>query len=328
MADEHDLQDVLDEVQWEKPRATLNGNMPAKRSGRWRFMVLGLSLLGAIAYLLFNGTGIGARYYVTVEELLNDEEMLDKNVRVSGAVVADPVFDPATNELHFVVANIPNDNDAIRDQGGLALVLFNAINDPDNTRLRVIAHDKEIPDLLKKEAQAIMSGRLKMVDGEPVFFADTITLKCPTKYEEDSPDLVANNTGIGGWYMTVEELLTGDDNVGKNVPISGAVVGDPVFDRDTNELHFVVANIPNDDALIVDQGGLALVLSNAVNDPDNIHLRIIAQDLEIPDPLKHGAQAVISGHLEMVDGEPVFYADTLRCPTIDEEEHVPDQVAN
>ncbi|MCD4684986.1 MAG: cytochrome c maturation protein CcmE [Anaerolineae bacterium] len=188
MADEHDLQDVLDEVRWEKPNATPDGSTPAKRSGRWRFMVLGVVLLGAIGYLVFNS--VGARYYVTVEDLLNDEDMHGKNVRVSGAVDGDPIFDPDTNELHFIVANIPNDNDAIRDQGGLAFVLYNAVNNPDNTRLRVIAHDTEIPDLLKHEAQAIMSGRLEIVDGEPIFYAEEITLKCPTKYEEDVPEQV------------------------------------------------------------------------------------------------------------------------------------------
>lgn len=190
MADEHGVQDVLDEVQWEKPDGTSDGGKSPKRSGRWRFMVLGVVLLGAIAYLLFSGTGIGARYYVTVDDLLNDEDMHNKKVRVSGAVDGDPVFYAETNELHFVVANIPNDNDTIREQGGLALVLYNAVNDPNNTRMKVIAHDQEIPDLLKHEAQAIMSGRLEIVDGEPIFYADEITLKCPTKYEEDVPDQV------------------------------------------------------------------------------------------------------------------------------------------
>ena len=52
----------------------------------------------------------------------------------------------------------------------------------------MIAHNKEIPDLLKNEAQAIMSGKLKMVNGEYIFYADEITLKCPTKYSEDVPE--------------------------------------------------------------------------------------------------------------------------------------------
>jgi len=180
----------MTEQQWEKNDILLEHQQAAKKSGRWKFLVLGVAMLGVIGYLMFSGTGIGARYYVTVDELMTDGDMMDKQVRVSGAVDGDPIFYPETNELHFVVANIPNDNDAIRDQGGLAFVLHNAVNDPNATRLKVIAHDKEIPDLLEHEAQAIMSGRLVMENGEPVFYADEITLKCPTKYEEDVPDQV------------------------------------------------------------------------------------------------------------------------------------------
>ena len=181
-----------EEQSWEKqevlPEELLR--KPAKRGGRWKFLLIGVVIMGAIAYLLFFTEGIGARYYVTVDELINDESMLGKNARVSGAVDGDPVFDPATKEIRFTIANIPNDNDSIREQGGLAKVLYTAVNNPEATRLKVIAHDQEIPDLLQHEAQAIMSGKLELVDGEYIFYADEITLKCPTKYEEDVPDQV------------------------------------------------------------------------------------------------------------------------------------------
>ena len=179
------------EVQWEKQEILPDElRKTVKSSGRWKFLVVGVVIMGAIAYLLFSGTGIGARYYVTVDELVSNEDMLGKNARVSGAVDGDPLFNPETKELTFVIANIPNDNDAIRDQGGLAAVLYYAVNNPDATRVKVIAHDQEIPDLLQHEAQAIMSGKLELVDGEYIFYADEITLKCPTKYEEDVPDQV------------------------------------------------------------------------------------------------------------------------------------------
>jgi cytochrome c-type biogenesis protein CcmE len=181
---------AMAEIQWEKDKILPAQRQAIKRSGRWKFLVVGVLMLAAVGYLLYSSSLIGARYYVTVEDLVNDSEMLNKTVRVSGAVDGDPVYDPATQELRFVIANIPNDNDSIREQGGLALVLHNAVSDPSTTRLKVIAHDKEIPDLLQHEAQAIMSGKLKEVDGELVFFADQITLKCPTKYEEDVPEQV------------------------------------------------------------------------------------------------------------------------------------------
>jgi cytochrome c-type biogenesis protein CcmE len=179
----------MTEIQWEKdvilpPEARKS----VKRSGRWKFLVVGVVILAAIGYLVFSS--VGARYYVTVDDLLNDEAMLGKTVRVSGAVDGDPTYDPETKELRFVVANIPNDNDSIREQGGLAAVLYKAVNDPNARRLQVIAHDQEIPDLLKNEAQAIMSGKLKLVDGEYIFYAEEITLKCPTKYQEEVPEQV------------------------------------------------------------------------------------------------------------------------------------------
>jgi cytochrome c-type biogenesis protein CcmE len=107
-------------------------------------------------------------------------------------VDGEPRFDPETNTLHFVVANIPNSNDEIREQGGLAAVLHYAVNDPNATRLAVEAHNTEIPDLLQHEAQAIMSGTLEFRDGQPVFLADEITLKCPTKYEDEVPEQIAS----------------------------------------------------------------------------------------------------------------------------------------
>ncbi|HEX3050906.1 MAG TPA: cytochrome c maturation protein CcmE [Aggregatilineaceae bacterium] len=179
------------EVQWEKdavlPQIPRERSL-SKSAGRWKFLIVGVVLLGAIAYLLLNGT-LGARYYVTVDELLNNADMHGKSVRVSGAVISDPKFNAETGELSFVVANIPNDSDEIKKQGGLAAVLHKASIDPEATRMQVIAHDKEIPDLLKAEAQAIMSGKLeKQADGTFIFYADEITLKCPTKYEDDVPN--------------------------------------------------------------------------------------------------------------------------------------------
>jgi cytochrome c-type biogenesis protein CcmE len=179
------------EIQWEKDSVLPQQRLAARRTGRWKFLLAGVVILGAVAYLLFSSTLLGARYYVTVEELINDETMLNKTARVAGAVDGDPVFNPDTHELTFVVANIPNDNDTIREQGGLAVVLHNAVENPDAVRMRVVAREKEIPDLLQHEAQAIMSGRLAFENGEYVFYADEITLKCPTRYEEDVPDQAA-----------------------------------------------------------------------------------------------------------------------------------------
>jgi hypothetical protein len=67
------------ETHWEKQRILAKGQI-VKRSGRWKYLVIGLIILAAMAYLLV--TSVGARYYVTVEELLADEDMHGKTVRV------------------------------------------------------------------------------------------------------------------------------------------------------------------------------------------------------------------------------------------------------
>jgi cytochrome c-type biogenesis protein CcmE len=41
-----------------------------------------------------------------------------------------------------------------------------------------------MPDLLRHEAQAILTGRM---DTDGVFQAEELLLKCPTRYEEEIP---------------------------------------------------------------------------------------------------------------------------------------------
>jgi cytochrome c-type biogenesis protein CcmE len=48
-----------------------------------------------------------------------------------------------------------------------------------------------MPDLLKDEAQAIMTGQL---DSAGVFHADELLLKCPTKYQEAVPSQAAGSS--------------------------------------------------------------------------------------------------------------------------------------
>ena len=68
--------------------------------------------------------------------------------------------------------------------GGLAFVLHQAVTDPTRERIQVVYVGPK-PDLLRDEAQAIMTGHLGE-DG--IFYADELLLKCPTKYEEAVPE--------------------------------------------------------------------------------------------------------------------------------------------
>ena len=105
-------------------------------------------------------------------------------MRVSGAVIGDSIqYDPQTLTLRFTVANVPADNEEIEAQGGLAAVLHEAVIDPNRARMEVVYTGVK-PDLLRDEAQAIMTGHMGE-DG--AFYADELLLKCPTKYEEAVP---------------------------------------------------------------------------------------------------------------------------------------------
>jgi cytochrome c-type biogenesis protein CcmE len=81
---------------------------------------------------------------------------------------------------------MPADNDLLEEEGGLALALNQAVNDPTRQRMEVV-YEGVMPDLLQNEAQAIMTGKLG-ADG--VFVADELLLKCPTRYDEAAPEQV------------------------------------------------------------------------------------------------------------------------------------------
>lgn len=183
----------MSDASWEK-QPELEIKLRKTFTQRRMYMFAGLALVGVIAALIISQTLFGSRYYITVDELMEDSDMVGKSVRISGAVDGDMVedgdyqFDPDTQTLTFWIAHIPNDSDQIRESGGLAKVLYDAVNDPEATRVKVVYHDAEIPELLQHEAQAILEGELGE-DG--IFYAESLSLKCPTKYEDDNPNRVA-----------------------------------------------------------------------------------------------------------------------------------------
>ena len=153
--------------------------------GRAKFIVGGLLIIAAIVYLIVSSTQANAQYFLTVEELrAKGESVAGRELRISGAVVGDSIqYDSKTLTLSFTVADVPGDNKEIEAQGGLAAVLHAAVIDQSRPRLEVVYTGVK-PDLLRNEAQAIMTGRMGS-DGK--FHAEELLLKCPTKYEEAVP---------------------------------------------------------------------------------------------------------------------------------------------
>jgi cytochrome c-type biogenesis protein CcmE len=162
-----------------------------KSSNRIKFIIGGVLILAAVAYLIISSTQASAQYFLTIDELkAKGSAMADRDVRISGAVIGNTIqYDAKTLTLTFTVANVPGDNNQIEAQGGLAAVLHAAVVDPNRTRMKVVYQGPK-PDLLRDEAQAIMTGKL---GSDGVFHASELLLKCPTKYQEAVPSQVSSS---------------------------------------------------------------------------------------------------------------------------------------
>lgn len=157
---------------------------------RAKFLIGGLLILAAVVYLIASSTQASAEYFMTINELkAKGDSVVGKSLRLSGAVIGSTIaYDPQTLTLTFEVAHVPGDNAEIEAQGGLAEVLHAAVIDTSRARVKVTYNGVK-PDLLRDEAQAIMTGRME-ADG--VFHADELLLKCPTRYEEAVPEQASN----------------------------------------------------------------------------------------------------------------------------------------
>jgi len=154
-----------------------------------KFVIGGFLILGAVVFLIWSSTAANSEYFLTIDELNEKgESVVDRNVRLSGAVLGDTIqYDAETLTLTFEIAHVPGDQAMIDDEGGLAEALHLAVMDPSRARVTV-KYVGPLPDLLRHEAQAIVTGKLG-ADG--VFHADELLLKCPTKYEEAVPEQAA-----------------------------------------------------------------------------------------------------------------------------------------
>ena len=150
-----------------------------------KFVIGGVLILGAVVFLIWTSTAANAEYFLTIHELdAKGSSIVDRNLRVSGAVIGDSIqYDAPNLTLNFEVADVPADNAVLERQGGLAEALHQAVIDPSRARMKVVYVGPK-PDLLRNEAQAIMTGHLG-ADG--TFYAEELLLKCPTRYEEAVP---------------------------------------------------------------------------------------------------------------------------------------------
>lgn len=185
---------------WEKSALTdAQRKRLAKGNQRWKFMVGGLLILGAVAYIVVSGTLTSARFFMTVDSLMSDPARVGETVRVSGAVLGETINDTIliddvtgneTQRISFTVVHVPEEFD------NLAEALHDAVNNPNATQMPVV-YDGTMPDLLQHEAQAILTGTLGE-DG--VFYATELLLKCPSRFEGEG------DTPLGPDHPGMESL--------------------------------------------------------------------------------------------------------------------------
>ncbi len=175
------------QLTWEKPVDKVKIEEKLKRSSnnnRLKFLLGGLLILGAVIYLALSGTLAGARYFISVNEVVHNPDYVGQTVRITGAVLGESIlYDANTGDLAFTIAHIPD------EYPDLATALNEAVNDPTRTQLKIFMEKQVMPDLLQHEAQAILTGK---IGADGVFYGSELNLKCPSRFEEDGAAKIQN----------------------------------------------------------------------------------------------------------------------------------------
>ena len=170
----------MQEATWQKP-IHLNKKKHQNGGKNIQFILGGTLLIGVVAYLIVTGTTSGARFFVTVDEVLNNPAYQGETVRMSGAVIGETIeYDTENLIIEFDIVHIPQEFD------NLAVALHDAVNDFTAPRVKIHIEGEVMPDLLQHESQAILTGELHE-DG--IFYASELLLKCPSRFEENGLDV-------------------------------------------------------------------------------------------------------------------------------------------
>ena len=142
--------------------------LAARRSSRinLKFVIGGLVLIAIVIALMVQATVTTGAYYMTVDEIRKaGPELVGQRVRVNGAVVPDS-----------------------EDWNAQEITLRFAISDEKSKAELPIVFFGPRPDNFQRAASAIVEGQL-LADG--TFKAETLLLKCPSRYEEAPEEVFA-----------------------------------------------------------------------------------------------------------------------------------------
>jgi len=131
-----------------------------KAGGKWKFLIGGLLILGAIAYVTISSFQTNAIYYLTLQEL-NAQR---------GSLINQPVR-----------VNAPLDKSSIQFDDKTLILKFNL---KDDTLVLPVVYKGVKPDTFEQGESVVAEGKLGP-DG--TFQASTLLVKCPSKYEAGTP---------------------------------------------------------------------------------------------------------------------------------------------
>lgn len=145
-----------------------------RRIPHMKFLVAGGLIIGTICFLMFSGIDNAMVYYYTVSEVQMEGEDLDgKGIRISGHVQPGTV-----------------------DKSGDGTVVEFEIYERATGRTIQVTYSGLIPDTFKDDAEVVVEGVYDSRD--PIFKANTLLAKCPSKYEsrgDQHPDDIPVDTG-------------------------------------------------------------------------------------------------------------------------------------
>lgn len=125
-------------------------------------------LLGWYGSSQLEGDGLSFQYFQNLEEFhASAPKMVGRAARVHGYVTVESIERNLDAKLvRFAVQNAPPHSGA-----------------PTGQTLTVVYGSLETPDLFQDGAEVVVEGQLVMSQGEPVFEANNVLAKCPSKFE-------------------------------------------------------------------------------------------------------------------------------------------------
>ncbi len=140
------------------PSAVQSLARPQGANKRLKFIIGGVLILAAVAYLIVSALNTTGAYYRTPSEVIEQHDhLVGKPLRVSGKLLAETiVWKPKTLQLEFMITD---------DNGARLPIYFEGVK----------------PDNMTEAAEVIVEGTLRP-DG--VVEANSLLLKCPSRYEE------------------------------------------------------------------------------------------------------------------------------------------------